>query len=253
MIGYRVSLRVLGSCCFMLSAAGCQAASLNKLGGGGATTSTGYIPSAGQTQASPGTQATDAKLSEVQAEVAANNAMEAADKNAFNQSGWVFLDNVAAPDEQVLRFDPALLDGRENELRAQLASTTPKAIDIPNISQIIRTSQNPDLRFTAIEALGHINDEQAGVALLALLTDSVFADGDPNAALVSSLLQPSDLDTALGESMVRALDHSGLSLIVKRQIATNLAVLSLRDEHAVRGLSPFGRTLLNDALAILRH
>lgn len=253
MVGYRLWLRVLGSCCFMLSAAGCQATSLNKLGTGGSATSTGYIPSAGQPPTGPDTAPTDEKLSKVQTEVATNNATEAADKQAFNQSGWVFLDNVAPPDEHVLGFDPALLNGRENELRAQLASTTPKATDIPNISQIIRTSQNPDLRFTAIEALGHINDEQAGVALLALLTDSVFADADPNAALVASLLQPSDLDAALAESMVRALDDSELSLIVKRQIATNLAMLSLRDEHAVRGLSVSGRALLNDALALLRH
>ena len=188
---------------------------------------------------------------EVQAEVDANNALEDADKKAFVGAGWTLVNGIAPADDALVTYAPALLSEREAELRAQLASTTPKVGDIANLLAIIHQTHSDDVRFTAIDALGRIDDDQAGAALYALLTDGTLPSDASLRGMVASLLRPDNLDADLAAQMVSALDRGDLSARVRAQIATNLAMLSLRDGVAVRGLSPAGAALVDQARMLL--
>ena len=104
----------------------------------------------------------------VAAFVARKNTESAQDTKAFAAAGWQLVD-VPAPDAQLVGFDPALLLGREDELRQQIASTTGGAEDAPNLARIAREAHDEATGIAAVEGLGRLGGEEAQTALEGLL------------------------------------------------------------------------------------
>ncbi|MCU1281207.1 MAG: hypothetical protein JWM53_4753, partial [bacterium] len=76
--------------------------------------------------------------------VAARNRQTAREADAFARAGWTM---VAAPppDARLLSLDPALVDGRERELRVQIASTVPAPELAPRLARIARAAHEPQI------------------------------------------------------------------------------------------------------------
>jgi hypothetical protein len=91
------------------------------------------------------------------------------------------------PDPRLLKLDPSLLDGREPELRLQLASTSLQPEQAGRAALIARRARAVETRIAAIEALGRAG-EAGQRELVALL--SSMRDDDPARALIEWLLRP---------------------------------------------------------------
>src|SRR5439155_1761978 len=106
----------------------------------------------------------------VEATVAARNRETARETDAFTRAGWTMV-AAPAPDARLTALDPALLEGRERELRVQIASTVAAPELAPRLGRIARAAHEPATRVAAVEALGRIGTHEAQTELLALLPD----------------------------------------------------------------------------------
>src|SRR5207237_67588 len=114
------------------------------------------------------------------------------DRAAFAADGW---EKVSAPppDARVLALDPQLVDGREDELHAQIASTVAAPADADKLAEIARKAHEPRTRTAAVEAIGRIGGPQAQKALFDLFKQGGLDQEDPARRAIAPLLRPAEL------------------------------------------------------------
>src|SRR5262249_39605411 len=145
----------------------------------------GTARSAEGTDRAPGTPAATEvadKRAAVEATVQKRNRESGRDTEAFTRAGWTMVGE-APPDPRPTAPDPALLQGRERELRVQMASTVATPELAPRLGQIARDAHDPATRVAAVEALGRIGTREAQSQLLGLLP-TLPADDDARRQLV---------------------------------------------------------------------
>jgi hypothetical protein len=165
--------------------------------------------------------------------VQANNDAQKAERDNFTAQGWTIVDGIPAPDARLLAFDAALLTEDPDALRTQLASTTPSTTDVPAVLNIAKIAQSPELRITAIEALGRMHTAESLSALVELLTDGALTGDEPARLTAAPLVRPKDLDDPGLASVAALLDSPLLGETEKNQIAFTLAAIALRDGTAM--------------------
>lgn len=207
----------------------------------------------GSTSGAPATTGPDrARLGAVARTVAARNEENAREEAAFRQAGWTL---VAAPppDPQLTGLDPALLDGRERELRFQLASTVPPPALAPRVAEIARRAREAATRVAAVEALGRMRTPAAQQALLGLI-DALPPDDEARRMIVP-LLRPAALDDAFATRLAAELDSPSLTPTEKQQLAFTLALVGLRDGMKLPdgAVSPAGRRLIDGMRALAQR
>lgn len=203
------------------------------------------VPAQGPAAAPPNA-AGPASAAAVQKFVAQKNS-ENADRENFVHQGWKLV-QTAPPDSQLVAFDPSLVkDGREQELRVQMASTSAAAGDAANLGAVARAAGEEPTRVAAVEALGRIRSEGAQDELLGLLKD--LPEGTLARSQVAPLLHPRSLTDARAATLAGLLDSHEVTAVERQQIAFTLALVGLRDQselpQAVADkLSSDSRTLL---------
>ena len=201
---------------------------------------------------SPAAQASG--LREVQRINAERNKAGEADKKAFRDDGWELV-KTDAPDAKLVALDPALLEGREDELRVQIASTVASPAQAGKLADIAVRAQQPETRTAAVEGLGRIGGEAAQRELFKLLTGSSLDAADPARRAVAPLLRPSDLSDPFASELAAQLDSDKLTAVERKQLAFTLSLVGLRDgtqlpEAALQSLSPAARELLKSMTAL---
>lgn len=225
--------------CVRHSAADSRAAgqSAPLLGGSGAT--------------SGGSEPAEARLPSVHETVARRNHEAHRDEEAFTRAGWKMV--VAdPPDKRLVKLDPALLDGREREVRVQIASTMATPEMAPNLARIAARAHDPMTRVDAVEALGRVGASPEAQKELLGLVDTLPADDEARRAVVP-LLRPRALDDEETPKLAALLDSPSLSPQEKQQLAFTLALVGLRDGMKVPdnvGLSADARKLI-DSMTLL--
>ncbi len=193
---------------------------------------------------------TSARLRLVQDEVARLNKQSHADVESFTKAGWKMVGDVPPPDHKLVAYDPSLLkQGREAELRAQLASTIPTSATAHNVGDIARDAVDPQTRYRAVEALGRSSAPSSLQELYDLMASHTLAVGDPARGDLASLLQPSSLSDPLAPQIAKLLDDPQVTAIEKQQIAFTFALIGGRDgtsldAETLASLSPDARALL---------
>jgi hypothetical protein len=214
----------------------------------------GKLGSAGGTDSTPGAPAnTDSEMEArrrgVEATVAARNEETAREAEAFRRAGWKMV-ATPPPDPKVVALDPALLDGREHELRVQIATTVAPPELAPRLRRIAREAREAETRTAAVEALGRIGTAQAQAELLALLPE--LAAGDEARKVIVPLLRPARLSDELARKLAGLLDGNTLTDVEKRQVAFTLALLELRDGGKLpAGFASPQATQLIDQMTVL--
>jgi hypothetical protein len=214
---------------------------------------------AGGTNPTPGAPASTAPSSidegrrkAVEADVAARNRENAREEEKFRKAGWTM---VAAepPDARLVSLDPALLEGRERDLRVQIASTVPGPEMAARLKHIAMAAREPATRVAAVEALGRIGTREAQSELLALLP-SLSADDDARQQIVP-LLRPNGLDDEFAGRLVAHLDGATLTPVEKKQLAFTLALVGLRDGMKLREgtASPSAQKLIDHMAALAQR
>ena len=193
-------------------------------------------------------------LRDVQRVVAERNQAGEADKKAFRDDGWELV-KTDAPDARLVDFDPKLLDGREDELRVQLASTVAAPAQAGKLAEIARRARLPETRIAAVEGLGRIGGEAAQRELLGLLTAPPLDAGDPARRVVAPLLRPAELSDPFAGELAAHLDSDKLTAVERKQLAFTLALVGLRDgtqlpDATLSSLSPAARDLLASMMAL---
>ena len=180
--------------------------------------------------------------------VAEKNAESRKDREAFAAAGWREA-YAPPPDAKLTAFDPSLLDGREQDLRVQIASTVAAPAQAGRLAEIVRRAHDAETRTVAVEALGRISGHEAQAALFGLLQDSGLPAEDPARRAIAPLLHPKDLDAPYAAQLAAQLDSPALAPAERQQIAFSLALVGLRDgtrlpDRVVAALSPASRELL---------
>jgi hypothetical protein len=242
----------------LLALAGWLASPRNPAGpadGEDAPRNAGTVPAQGPAAQPPSAAGPDSAAA-VQKFVAQKNSESSRQKEEFLHAGWTLVD-VPPPDAKLLSLDPALLNGREEELRQQIASTSASASMAPNLATIAREAKDEQTQVAAVEALGRDGDEgqDALLDLLQKLPDGTLARRE-----VAPLLHPRDLSDARAAKLAALLDAPDLNAVEKKQIAFTLSLVGLRDRSALpasvlESLSPGARQLLasTTSLAQLSH
>jgi hypothetical protein len=169
------------------------------------------------------------RLAAVERVIAERNREAGEETQRFIADGW---EMVAAeePEHRLLAFDPALLaEGREEDLRIQLGSTTPTPAHARAVAQIAVLAKDPATREAATEALGRINTDHAREELIGLLTGGKLHPDDMGRRQISAYLRPSDLHDPAAARIAGLLDHPALTDAERQQVAFNLALVGLRD------------------------
>jgi hypothetical protein len=204
-----------------------------------ATESSSVAPAAGKID--------QQKLREVEALIAEKNREASKDRQAFLDDGWEMV-NVPAPDQRVVGYDPKLLDqGREQELRMQMASTVPAPAETGRLAEIARRAKDEATRYAAVEALGRLNAPESTEALYEVLTEGNLDVNDSARAQIPALLRPATLDDTLAAKVAMLLDNPSLTMVEKQQIAFTLALIGLRDGMTLSAqveISPSARALI---------
>jgi hypothetical protein len=186
----------------------------------------------------------------VDATVAARNEMAHRDEEAFRRAGW-HLVATEPPDARLTALDPALLDGRERELRVQIASTTASPALAARLGRIAAEAREPATRVAAVEALGRAGGPEAQAQLLTLV-DKLPEGDDARRALVP-LLRPRALDDDEAPKLAALLESPSLTQVEKQQLAFTLALVGLRDGMKLPPslpLSPNARRMI-DSMTLL--
>jgi hypothetical protein len=216
----------------------------------------GNAGSAEGTDQAPGAPATtDVSAGQrraVEAAVASRNRDNAREAEAFGRAGWKMVAE-PAPDPRLTGLDPTLLDGRERELRVQMASTVAAPELAPRLAAIARAAHEPATRVAAVEALGRIGTHEAQAELLALLP-SLPADDDARRQIVP-LLRPRALDDELAMRLAAQLDGATLTATEKQQLAFTLALVGLRDGMRLPdgAVSPAAKQLIDRMAALAQR
>jgi hypothetical protein len=171
----------------------------------------------------------EAQLAAVERVVEERNRHLGEEARVFEADGWQM---VAAdpPDSRLTELDPTLIaEGRERELRVQLASTTGARRHVRNLGRIIMTAELPETREAATEALGRIKSDLAKHELIEILTSGKLAPDDLGRRQIAAHLRPDDLDADIAPRIADLLDSPKLTAGEKEQIAYNLALVGLRD------------------------
>lgn len=198
----------------------------------------------------PETAGVRARRIAVEKTVAQRNAESHRDEEAFVRAGWTMV-ATAPPDPQLLALDPSLLNGRERELRVQIASTLPSPAMAPHLGRIAAEAKDPATRVDAVEALGRVGGAEAQQELLQLL-DKLPPEDDARHALVP-LLRPVSLDDPEAAKLASLIDSPSLTPTEKQQLAFTLALIGLRDGMKLPptvSLSPDGQKLI-DSMTLL--
>jgi len=187
----------------------------------------------------------------VEATVAKRNRQSARESEAFARAGWTMVAE-PPPDSRLTSLDPTLVDGRERELRVQIASTVPAPELAPRLARIVRAAHEPATRVAAVEALGRIGTHEAQAELLALLPE-LPADDEARRQIVP-LLRPNGLDDELAARLAAQLDGATLTPIEKKQLAFTLALVGLRDGMKLPdgAVSPAAKQLIDQMTALAR-
>jgi hypothetical protein len=214
-------------------------------------------PAARRDVAPPASKVNPVQLAAVEQQVAARNKEAQQDREAFIAAGWTMV-NVPPPDDKLVNYNPALLEGRENELRVQLASTTPSPGHVSNVAEIARKAHEPATRFAAVEALSHNGGPEAQAALIDLLLNGKMDPNDLARQTIPSMIQPSDLNDPVAVTMAKMLDNPSLTPVERKQIAFNLALVGLRDGMTLdpkvsATMSPAAQSLLASMTDFARH
>lgn len=193
-------------------------------------------------------------LRESQRIAAERNQAGEQDKKAFRADGWELV-KTDAPDARLVGLDPALLDGREDDLRVQITSTVAAPAQAGKLADIARRAREPQTRTAAVEALGRIGGAEAQRALMGLLSDGGFAADDPGRRAIAPLLRPSELHEPYAAELAAKLDAERLTPVERKQIAFTLALIGLRDgtklpAATLASLSPTARALLDSMTAL---
>jgi hypothetical protein len=168
----------------------------------------------------------------------------------FEADGWQMV-AADAPDPRLTEMDPALIpEGRERELRVQIASTTAAARNARNLGRILLTAELPETREAATDALGRIKGDAGKIELIEVLTSGKLHADDLGRRQIAAHLRPSDLDAELAPRIANLLDSTAVTAAEKEQIAYNLALVGLRDgmtlsENVLATLSPEARALID--------
>ena len=186
--------------------------------------------------------------------VAEKNADSEQQRKAFAADGWETVKAVP-PDAEVLALEPRLLESREDELQAQIASTVARPADADKLAEIARRAHQPRTRTAAVEALGRVGGPESQRALFGLLTGDELKADDPARRAVAPLLRPSELADPYAAKLAAQLDARGLDAIERKQIAFTLALIGLRDgtelpRDVLAQLSPASRDLLAQMIAL---
>jgi hypothetical protein len=188
----------------------------------------------------------------VEATVAQRNRDGRRDTEAFTRAGWTMVAE-PPPDPRLTALDPALLHGRERELRVQMASTVAAPELAPRLAAIARAAEEPATRVAAVEALGRIGTPEAQAQLLALLP-SLPAEDEARRQLVA-LLRPATLDDAFATRLAAQLDGETLTAGEKQQLAFTLALVGLRDGMRLPdgAVSPAAKQLIDRMTALAQR
>jgi hypothetical protein len=191
---------------------------------------------------------------EVARVVARKNEEAQKDRRAFEKDGWEIV-QAPPPDRDVVELSPKLLDGREGELRVQMASTVARPADSDNLADIARRARAPETRTAAVEALGRVGGPEAQRALFGLLHNGELQDGDSARKAIAPLLRPAELADPYAAQLAAELDSRGINAVERKQIAFTLALIGLRDgtelpDAVLQSLSPSSRELLAQMTAL---
>jgi hypothetical protein len=167
-------------------------------------------------------------LRETERIVAERNRDSQKERAAFAADGWDMV-RTDAPDHALVGLDPALLAGREDELRVQIASTVAGPEQAGKLAEIARRAKSEQTRTLAVEALGRIGAPQAQKELFGLLTEGGFDGQDPARRAIAPLLHPKELDEPYAAQLAAQLDSQKLTPVERKQIAFTLALVGLRD------------------------
>ena len=191
--------------------------------------SAGPVPAQGPATPPPGVAGPD-RLNAVQKFVAQKNSEASAQREAFAKAGWEIRTDVPPPDMKLVKLDPSLLNGREQELRQQIASTSASPDQAQNLARIAREAQDEQTKVAAVEALGRAGDDgqDALIDLLGNLEDGTMARRE-----IAPLLKPRSLDDKRAAKLAELLDSSNLNAVEKKQIAFTLSLVGLRDRSAL--------------------
>jgi hypothetical protein len=194
----------------------------------------------------------ESRRKSVEAAVAQRNRETAREAERFARAGWTMV-ATEPPDARLTALDPSLLEGRERELRVQIASTVPGPELAPRLSRIVRAAHEPATRVAAVEALGRIGTHEAQAELLALLP-SLPVDDEARRQLVP-LLRPNGLDDELAARLAAQLDSPTLTATEKKQLAFTLALVGLRDGMRLPegATSPSARLLIDQMTALAQR
>lgn len=197
-------------------------------------------------------------LANVQNVVKMRNHEAREQRRAFEADGWEVTQGGTPPDDRLVGYDPKLLKDREAELREQISSTTAKPEDAHNLAQIATQAKELETRWHAVESLYRIAGEEGQKELFGLLRDGGLAQTDQARSLIAPRLQPESLDTSYAADLARLLDSPTLLPVEKVQIATNLAILALRDgtslsPQLIASLSPASQALLAERLEWVKN
>jgi hypothetical protein len=197
------------------------------------------------------------RLAAVERVVAERNQDVGKDEQAFKAAGWQMVD-VPPPDERLTSSDPSLIaEGREQELRTQLASTTPSPAQAHRLAQIALLAHDPVTRESAVDALGRIRTPEARDELIGLLVSGKLEPRDLGRRQIAALIQPADLEDSTAAKMANLIDNDALTPVEKQQIAFTLALVGLRDgmtlpQNVLETMSPAARALVDQMTALGR-
>ncbi len=190
-----------------------------------------------------------ARLEEVERVVAERNKNVGKEERVFEADGWEMV-SAPPPDPRVTSLDPSLIaEGREDELRVQVASVSPNSNHARRLGQILLMAREPATREHASLALGRIRTAEAQDEIVRVLTSGKLDPEDYGRRQLAALLRPTDLDDEIAARMANLLDSEALTSVEKEQVAFTLALVGLRDgmqlpENVLATVSPTARGLI---------
>jgi hypothetical protein len=222
------------------------------VGGVGRAGSAGGTESAPDAPANTDSADVEGRRRSVEETVAARNRENARQAEAFTRGGWTMV-ATEPPDPRLVALDPALVNGHERELRAQIASTVAAPELAPRLSKIAQTAHEPATRVAAVDALGRIGTREAQAELMALLP--ALPPDDEARRQIVPLLRPRALDDEWAGRLAALLDGNTLTATEKKQLAFTLALVGLRDGMKLPdgAVSPAAKQLIAEMAALAQR
>lgn len=193
------------------------------------------------------------QVAAVEAVVAAKNAEASQQVKAFVDDGWTIV-KTAPPDMALLSASPTLLPNREAELRAQLASAPPDKKFLSNVVTIATDAREPSTRVAAVEAIARMGAGDPQHALVSVAKK--LSPNDPARRAAFGAMRPTNMTDAFVVSMAALLDDPAVLAGERKQLASTLAMIALRDRTSLPSdvhdsMSPAARALFDDSTRAL--